>query len=301
MKNRNFIKIGLCALTVGLLSSCGTDFANNGSNNLGGNTNTNEQKDLTTLQAFTGINMLNTLSASSASPLVNKAFNNVTASEDTFAELLPQLDLLLNGGAIVNSVVEDVKTEIDGKTYSKKETITYKDSSLNDVSYTLIYNEESFQKNDRDEVESFVKMDGKVLISETLTYTFSSLYSEESERGEFESERNFKVMVDERSYVLVEESFEEEGNESEREFEYTFINNGRKELEYSIEVENDWFNESIEFEVNQNEYEVEKITDKDGKEIYKVKIKEGRNYTDFRLYEKVVDENGNVSFVQIQA
>ena len=305
MKKTNLFKTALLGLTLGVISSCG---GTTPSTNLGQDTNGDgvvsgnevSAKKVQTLQAVTSINLLNSLSDVSPGLMQNKlmARRDATASTEDIEKILPQLDVLLTNDALVTSTLEEVETTIGDETFEKKETITFKDSSLKDVTYTLVYNSRVHEERDDDEIEKITIMSGVVLIDETTTYKFVSHTEEENEDDENEKERNFKVQVDERSYVLVEESYEKEGRETESEFEYTFVNNGRKELEYSIEIENEKFENDIEFEINDREYEVEKFTDKDGKELYKVKIKEDDNFKELFIYEKVVDEAGNVSFIR---
>ncbi len=305
MKKTNLFKTALLGLTLGLISSCG---GTTPSINLGTDTNGDgivsgnevKAKKVQTLQAVTSINLLNSLSDVSPGLMQNKLMSrrDATVSTDDIEKILPQLDVLLTNDKLVTSTFEEVQTTIGEETFEKKETITFKDSSLKDVTYTLVYNSRVHEEKDDDEIEKVTIMSGVVLIDETTTYKFISHMEEENEDDENERERNFKVQIDERSYVLVEESYENEGRETESEFEYTFVNNGRKELEYSIEIENEKFENDIEFEINDREYEVEKFVDKDGKEIYKVKIKEDDHFKELFIYEKVVDEAGNVSFIQ---
>ena len=305
MKKTNLFKTALLGLTLGVISSCG---GTTPSTNLGQDTNGDgvvsgnevSAKKVQTLQAVTSINLLNSLSDVSPGLMQNKlmARRDATASTEDIEKILPQLDVLLTNDVLVTSTLEEVEITIGEETFEKKETITFKDSSLKDVTYTLVYNSRVHEERDDDEIEKITIMSGVVLIDETTTYKFVSHMEEENEDDENEKERNFKVQVDERSYVLVEESYEKEGRETESEFEYTFVNNGRKELEYSIEIENEKFENDIEFEINDREYEVEKFTDKDGKELYKVKIKEDDNFKELFIYEKVVDEAGNVSFIR---
>ena len=80
-------------------------------------------------------------------------------------------------------------------------------------------------------------------------------------------------------------------DEIENEFEYTLFNNGRKELEYSIEIEKEGFKDSIEYEVNNKEYELTRVGDE-----YYVKVKEGRNFVDYAKFKKIINGDGSVIF-----
>ena len=89
---------------------------------------------------------------------------------------------------------------------------------------------------------------------------------------------------------------ENEDNENEEEYEYTYIENGRKKIEYSIEIEKEGFKDSIEIEYNDKEFEVSR-TERDGKILFFVKLKEGRDYRDYLVYEKVIGDDGSVSYI----
>ncbi|MDQ9781074.1 hypothetical protein RF400_21210, partial [Acinetobacter baumannii] len=66
------------------------------------------------------------------------------------------------------------------------------------------------------------------------------------------------------------EKSEVEENEKETKFAYTFVKDGKVELDYSLKIEDekDELTE-VTYEVNEIEYEVTKFV-KDSKEIYKV-------------------------------
>ena len=256
-----------------------------------------------TFQATTGVSMLN-LIASQPTQLRNTKLmaddfrNNTREDTSTLEDLLPQLDLIMNNDYLINSVVEETTTEIEGKTFSIKETVTFKDQNLNDVTYEMVYNTKTFTERDDDEIESHVLMDGYVLLNDSA-YRFDSRMESESEWDESESERNFRVFLDERSYIFVEDSLETEGRETESELEYTYIKNGRVELNYSLEIEKEGFENSIEFEVNDKEYEVSRF-ERDGKTYLAVKIEEDDDhFKDFKVFEKVTDQNGNTSYQEV--
>lgn len=305
MKKNILIKLGMLVGTIGLLSSCsnlnegnGTTTGSNQNSVIDGVEVSKDAKSLNTLQALTSISLVKEGTSLEARNNVKMSKHTNESVTTDIEKVLPQLDLLLTSGSTTNSKVEEVETLISGKTFNVKETITFKNAKLEDETYTMVYNMTSFEERDDDEVEKIVKMDGYVLLSETAQYEFVSFLSEEKEHDETETERNFKISLNDRSYVFVEESFEEERGEKEREFEYTFIQNGRKELEYSIEVENERFENSIEFEVNDIEYEVEKIS-RDNKEIYLVKVEIDDRYEEFAMYEKVISESGEISYEKL--
>ena len=138
-------------------------------------------------------------------------------------------------------------------------------------------------------------MEGYVLLNDA-NYEFTSVMKNEQEWDEEEVERNFRINLNNNSYIFVESSMENEGNENEEEYEYTYIENGRKVIEYSIEIEKEGFKDSIEIEYNEKEFEVSR-TERDGKILFFVKLKEGRDYRDYLTYEKVIGDDGSVSYI----
>ena len=303
MKKSILFKTSLLAVSLGILSGCSIDPEKNNDPIINGgseSTVTQQAKSVQTLQAVTGINLVDNLGLSSSNLAVKKSDDFRKTSQKTdVSEVLPQLDLLLSSDNLITSKVEEVETVVGEETFAFNETITFKDVNLEDVTYNLVYNQKTFEEKDDDEIEKFTKMDGLVLLSETEVYPFESRLSEETEDDEFEQERFFKIKTDDRNYVLVEESYENEGSEVEREFEYTLIKDGRKELEYSIEIEKERFENDIEFEIDDLEYKVEKVV-KDDKEYFLVKIKDDDHFIDFQKFEKVIAEDGSVSYIEIE-
>lgn len=252
-----------------------------------------------TFQATTSVSLLNSINKAGAlkahNPVkLSKDFNSQSVQED-LTKVLPQLDLMIDNGFDISSNVEEVSTEIEDKTYTIKETISYKDFNNETVTYSLIYNARSHEERDDDEIEKYTYMEGYVLLNDA-NYEFTSVMKNEQEWDEEEVERNFRINLNNNSYIFVESSMENEGNENEEEYEYTYIENGRKVIEYSIEIEKEGFKDSIEIEYNEKEFEVSR-TERDGKILFFVKLKEGRDYRDYLTYEKVIDDDGSVSYI----
>lgn len=252
-----------------------------------------------TFQATTSVSLLNSINKAGAlkahNPVkLSKDFNSQRVQED-LTQVLPQLDLMMDNGFDISSNVEEVTTEIEGKTYAVKETISYKNFDNEIVTYSLIYNARSHEERDDDEIERYTYMEGYVLLSDA-NYEFTSVMKNEQEWDEEEVERNFRINLNNNSYIFVESSMENEGNENEEEYEYTYIENGRKVIEYSIEIEKEGFKDSIEIEYNEKEFEVSR-TERDGKILFFVKLKEGRDYRDYLTYEKVIGDDGSVSYI----
>lgn len=281
--------LGLGILTSGaiLLSSCTSnslkDLVHGGDNQ--NNVTTNSEAFL--MQATSSLKLLSNIDLGSAR--LSRSLNDTEINE--IKEILPQLDLMLNNGTSFESSLTSKENLIEGVTYQYEEVVTFKDSNLIDVTYTLIYNANIKEFKDDDEKVTVTTIEGVAKVDDATYLPFVSITKTENEWDESETERTFKVNLNENSYVIVEESHEVEDDEIENEFEYTLINNGRKELEYSIEIEKEGFKDSIEYEVNNKEYELTRVGDE-----YYVKVKEGRNFVDYAKFKKIINEDGSVIF-----
>ena len=281
--------LGLGILTSGaiLLSSCTSNSLKDlvhGDDNQN-NVTTNSEAFL--MQATSSLKLLSNIDLGSAR--LSRSLNDTEINE--IKEILPQLDLMLNNGTSFESSLTSKENVIEGVTYQYEEVVTFKDSNLIDVTYTLIYNANTKEFKDDDEKVTITTIEGVAKVDDATYLPFVSITKTENEWDESETERTFKVNLNENSYVIVEESHEVEDDEIENEFEYTLINNGRKELEYSIEIEKEGFKDSIEYEVNNKEYELTRVGDE-----YYVKIKEGRNFVDYAKFKKIINEDGSVLF-----
>lgn len=281
--------LGLGILTSGaiLLSSCTSnslkDLVHGGDNQ--NNVTTNSEAFL--MQATSSLKLLSNIDLGSAR--LSRSLNDTEINE--IKEILPQLDLMLNNGTSFESSLTSKENVIEGVTYQYEEVVTFKDSNLIDVTYTLIYNANTKEFKDDDEKVTVTTIEGVAKVDDVTYLPFVSITKTENEWDESETERTFKVNLNENSYVIVEESHEVEDDEIENEFEYTLINNGRKELEYSIEIEKEGFKDSIEYEVNNKEYELTRVGDE-----YYVKVKEGRDFVDYAKFKKIINEDGSVIF-----
>lgn len=281
--------LGLGILTSGaiLLSSCTSNSLKDlvhGDDNQN-NVTTNSEAFL--MQATSSLKLLSNIDLGSAR--LSRSLNDTEINE--IKEILPQLDLMLNNGTSFESSLTSKENVIEGVTYQYEEVVTFKDSNLIDVTYTLIYNANTKEFKDDDEKVTVTTIEGVAKVDDATYLPFVSITKTENEWDESETERTFKVNLNENSYVIVEESHEVEDDEIENEFEYTLINNGRKELEYSIEIEKEGFKDSIEYEVNNKEYELTRVSDE-----YYVKVKEGRNFVDYAKFKKIINEDGSVIF-----
>ena len=288
--------LSMLGLGAAMLTSC--DLGND-TTKLGDVEIPTTSKKENTFQATTSVSLLNSINKAGAlkahNPVkLSKDFNSQSVQED-LTQVLPQLDLMMDNGFDISSNVEEISTEIEDKTYTIKETVSYKNFDNETVTYSLIYNARSHEERDDDEIEKYTYMEGYVLLNDA-NYEFTSVMKNEQEWDEEEVERNFRINLNNNSYIFVESSMENEGNENEEEYEYTYIENGRKVIEYSIEIEKEGFKDSIEIEYNEKEFEVSR-TERDGKILFFVKLKEGRDYRDYLTYEKVIGDDGSVSYI----
>lgn len=270
-----FILLGL-----GVLSLSGCDLNNPTSNNA----NKASFKDMYSLSALSGINMLNMRSA----PSLKKKAANLTEEDKT--EILKKLEVVDNliGGNMITSKEENS----DLADYQKMYTISTSDLDGNTSSYRFYFNEliiADEDDNDDDEVDNEPEFHlSGIVINNDVTYKMEG--KKEIEEGEFEVE--FKIMIDELNYVVVEQEIED----NEEEYKYTSYTDGKKTLEYELE-----------FEVNKNKVEVEfkeksgtskkktkfESVEKDGKKEVKISIEENKIKEHYLIliYE---DQDGNI-------
>ena len=269
-----FILLGL-----GVLSLSGCDLNNQTPNNA----KKASFKDMYSLSALSGINMLNMGNTS----VLKKKSANLTDVEKT--ELLKKLEVVDN--LISGNMITSKEENSDLADYQKMYSISTSDLDGNTSNYKFYFNEsilvdEDDDDNDIDDEQEF-HLSG-IVINNDVTYKMEG--KKEIEDNEFEIE--FKIMIDELNYVKVEQEIED----NEEEYKYTSYTNGKKTLEYELE-----------FEVNKNKVEVEfkeksgtskkktkfESVEKNGKKEVKISIEENKikeNYL-IVIYE---DQDGNI-------
>lgn len=269
-----FILLGL-----GVLSLSGCDQVNPQSPNAKKAT----FKDMYSLSALSGINMLN---MGNTSALKKKATNLTDVEKSEILKKLEIVDNLISGNMITSS--EENSDLVD---YQKMYSISTSDLDGNTSSYKFYYNESVIVDEDDgdDEVDNEQEFHlSGIVINNDITYKMEG--KKEIEDSEFEVE--FKIMIDELNYVKVEQEIED----NEEEYKYTSYTNGKKTLEYELE-----------FEVNKNKVEVEfkekngtskkktkfESVEKNGKKEVKISIEENKIKTNYLIliYE---DQDGNI-------
>lgn len=228
MKKTNLLLVAsILGLGVGVLASC--DFSD--IKNAFGTKQELSKEETFRLEAATSLNLVANLNTTKTNLKLMKS--NAISDNDAnkIKEMLPTIDLILDNGSTFASTIVEEETVLNEVTYQYKEVINFKNHLLQDESYTLIYNKTSKVENqDRDEIETFEKLEGYALIDENTKYKFVSLVTTESENNEQEMEREFKIILGNNSYVRVSEETEQERKENSTEFEYLLVENGVKKI-----------------------------------------------------------------------
>lgn len=298
MKKTNLLLVAsILGLGVGVLASC--DFSD--IKNAFGTKQELSKEETFRLEAATSLNLVANLNTTKTNLKLMKS--NAISDNDAnkIKEMLPTIDLILDNGSTFASTIVEEETILNEVTYQYKEVINFKNHLLQDESYTLIYNKTSKVENqDRDEIETFEKLEGYALIDENTKYEFVSLVTTESENNEQEMEREFKIILGNNSYVRVSEETEQERKENSTEFEYLLVENGVKKLQYSIGIEHEGNKDEIEYELDNKEYElVRKLINNEV--IYQVYYEDEHRNDDLYLvaFKKVTLEDGTITYERI--
>ncbi len=227
------------------------------------------------------------------------------AAPETTVSVFPELDgymglvdSFLNGSGYSVEVTDSDRAE-----YDEMMKISY--SGLNgSTKYEMHYNKmliPDFDDDDRweEEEEEEYAIEG-ILVVDGLEYPVQGVREIERERGEYESETEFRVMLEDGRSVWVEQSESSEKDEHELEYSYLIRENGRV-VERS----------SFSFEEEKGETELEMITEKNGsremfsfeKETYR-----GREYIFLRVgggretkrYLVISDGNGGYTYEEVR-
>lgn len=246
-------------------------------------------------------------------PNVKRANNLTDESINKIKNYLPSIEAgLLNQDEMIKSV----SSESDKEGYATKLTITYDDINLKESSITLYYNESEFVPNDEEENDDWYNRghhkdddedkDGKkhanedskkpaepeeyksflegIVVIDGVEYEMKGKKEVEAD----ESEISFKYFLNETSYVCVEQSIENEDSETEREFEYKVVDNGKMIYNYSLELEND-------------EVELKTKSLEDGKMVLEFKFmeREGKKIIKAEYKNETTGEKGELFFEKV--
>lgn len=257
---------------------------------------TQKSKANTTTYALTDI----LLSENKTKPVLKmvKKLNQADSELTNVLDILKQVDTLLSENR--NSFTSNVETLLEGE-YKTKETITYIDQNNVEKTIELLYNSETFGKVDEDEKESKTINKG-ILLSDGETYNFISENEIEEEKDEKENSNKIKIETGLNSYIVCEQSFEEEIKKDitikEEKYEYKIVENNKTINEYSISFETGKDNlTEIELEINNIEYEVKEFV-KDNKQYLVLEVETNESEKEY-LYEISLNENGEKTYTLI--
>lgn len=195
-----------------------------------------------------------------------------TGSEQTTPETSEPASELDGYMALVESLLSDggftvEETASDRAGYETKMVVSYRDLHGNTLQYELHYNRIEYAGNgggygdyedhddygdhdrdrdrdrDRDdrredETEEEYGLEGVMVIDGT-DYAVRGERETETEGNESESETTFRVELGEGKYILVEQSHESEGVETEQEYSYSVFENGRLSERSTFEYESE--------------------------------------------------------------
>ena len=228
------------------------------------------------------------------------------AAPDTTGSAFPELDgymglvdSFLNGNGYSVEVTDSSRAE-----YDEMMKISY--SGLNgSTKYEMHYNKmliPDFDDDDdrwEEEEEEEYALKG-VLVIDGMEYPVQGVREIERERGEYESETEFRVTLEDGRSVWVEQSESSEKDEHELEYSYLIRENGRV-VERS----------SFSFEEEKGETELEMIAEKNGKResfSFEKETYRGREYIFLRVgsgretksYLVVSDGNGGYTYEEVR-
>ena len=228
------------------------------------------------------------------------------AAPDTTGSAFPELDgymglvdSFLNGNGYSVEVTDSSRAE-----YDEMMKISY--SGLNgSTKYEMHYNKmliPDFDDDDdrwEEEEEEEYALEG-VLVIDGMEYPVQGVREIERERGEYESETEFRVTLEDGRSVWVEQSESSEKDEHELEYSYLIRENGRV-VERS----------SFSFEEEKGETELEMIAEKNGKResfSFEKETYRGREYIFLRVgsgretksYLVVSDGNGGYTYEEVR-
>lgn len=149
--------------------------------------------------------------------------------------------LALAEGLLSEGGFSEVISASDREGYAYRMDVTYTGMAENTLTYSMYYNETlradgDFDDDDDDDDDRDDRFDGEteeeygiegVMVIEGAEYAVRGERSVEAERGEEESETELRVQLAEGRVMLVEQGYENEDGETEREYTYTVLEDGR--------------------------------------------------------------------------
>ena len=247
-------------------------------------TTTQGTHNLYAFEAATSIGLLDYLGDSSPAPALQarKAQAETPAEtpavSETIKEYLPTVEAALLGDEIL---ADSVAGQSNREGYTSMLTITYKDITLQSNTFEMHFNETIIEDKDDDDD-----------------------WDDRHEKDEQEQESFIEgiVVVGENEYPMrgMKELENDEFEVEESEFEYTVVENGRKTLDYSLEVEDNEVDLEIRDRANMVNVELKfDLFVREGRTFIRAKVEEGRNKATY-LYEKTIDQaTGKATYVLV--
>ena len=277
----------LPALAATFLVGCGSP---SGNDFINGNT---AKESVYAFEAVTSIGLLSEATATANPQGLRKSIQVDQSLIDSLNTYLPTIESALKGESLLTNT--EVMTS-DDPNYEIKQVITYTDINMQTSTITMYYNETIKVDDDDDdddwddrherEEESFIE---GVILVDGVSYRMRG----EKELEDDEYEVNFRYILDDSSYILVEQEIER----GETEFAYTLVQNGRKVYEYSLEIEGREV--SLEMESGRSEYEMTFfLTSRDGKNLIGCRLGDDDDHHTTIYFEKIVSPEGQVTYQQ---
>ena len=245
------------------------------------------------------------------SSTIDNSEQEVKEQTERFNEYFTALDSFL-GDDIISTTTE-VNTDSNYE-YETKMTINGKDFNGETVTYTMYYTETlvkaDFDDDDEDaanedeETENEYQLVG-VMVIDGADYYLEGERSEETEKGESETELKIRAYADKSdktSYIQMEQEYSVEDGETETEYVYSIYANGELIEQTAVEFETETKNNKVETEyelefrsgTSKGKYVVEREV-KDNKISIKVKYNIDGKTGVFHIRE-ITDENGNKQY-----
>ena len=245
------------------------------------------------------------------SSTIDNSEQEVKEQTERFNEYFTALDSFL-GDDVVSTVTE---ANTDGNyEYETKMTINGKDFNGETVTYTMYYTETLVKADSADDDEDAADEDEEteneyqlvgVMVIDGADYYLEGERSEETEKGESETElkiRAYADKTDKTSYIQMEQEHSVEDGETETEYVYSIYANGELIEQTAVEFETENKNNKVETEyelefrsgTSKGKYVVEREV-KDNKISIKVKYNIDGKTGVFHIRE-ITDENGNKQY-----
>ena len=253
-----------------------------------------------------------------ASSTIDTSEQEVKEQTERFNEYFTALDSFL--GDDVVSTTTEANTDSNYE-YETKMTIKGKDFNGESVTYTMYYTEtlvkadsadddedaadaDEDAANEDEETENEYQLVG-VMVIDGVEYYLEGERSEETEKGESETELKIRAYADKSdktSYIQMEQEHSVEDGETETEYVYSIYANGELIEQTAVEFETETKNNKVETEyelefrsgTSKGKYVVEREV-KDNKISIKVKYNIDGKTGVFHIRE-ITDKNGNKQY-----